>query len=354
MKSFIILLLISLVYSTSLNNPEDILRSKFIIFQRRYGKSYSTQHEFDHRFQIFKENLIKAEEHQRLNPLATFGITKFSDLTSDEFKSKYLTFDRESYRLFNSNNGMTIKQEINKPEPPPPQPQCTPNGLNYDWSSCGVITVVKDSGQCGCCWAECAAEMVESYYALLGYPLTPLSVSQIIDCDTQGEDEGCNGGFPTGAYQYIQKAGGLESEASYPYSSEAGESGNCNYNPKLLVADISEVFTLSTEEELYVQLSTPSQQGGGPVGACVDSSSWQTYTGGVLTSCGQDVDNCVQVTGYANYGKTGAYWIVRNIWGSDWGENGYIWLSIGNNTCGIDEYLQYVSVFSLNGTIPAY
>jgi len=86
-----------------------------------------------------------------------------------------------------------------------------------------------------------------------------------------------------------------------------------------------------------------SSSSGGPVSVCVDASSWQNYQGGVLSQCGNDVDHCVQAVGYNNYGESGAYWIVRNSWGEDWGEQGYIWIEIGQDLCSIGDYATVVT-----------
>jgi len=97
----------------------------------------------------------------------------------------------------------------------------------------------------------------------------------------------------------------------------------------------------ASEQSLYAQLSVPN---GGPVSVCVDASTWQNYQGGVLTSCSDQIDHCVQLTGYYNWGQGNAYWNVRNSWGADWGENGYIWIAVGQDLCGIADYPTVVSV----------
>lgn len=99
----------------------------------------------------------------------------------------------------------------------------------------------------------------------------------------------------------------------------------------------------------------------GPAVVCVDAGPWKDYSSGILTSssgCSQkfmDVNHCVQVVGYAfasvdesdgdehgsgskddkDSGDRVGYWIVRNQWSSYWGMNGYIYVAMGDNTCGI-------------------
>ena len=87
----------------------------------------------------------------------------------------------------------------------------------------------------------------------------------------------------------------------------------------------------------------------GPASVCVNAANWGTYTGGVMTSdsCGgyaySDLDHCVQLTGYNNQGSE-PYWIVRNSWATNWGENGYIYLAYDDNTCGIADEATFVTI----------
>jgi len=308
-------------------------RRKFVQFQQKYNKVYKNQDEFEHRFRIFESNLKNAEELQKKNPRAKFGVTKFSDLSSDEFSAKYLMDVDFTKYVAPTPKDFTKTQK-------PHVKSCSPDSTNYNWVSCGVTTPIYNQGQCGSCWAFSATETIESYFALAGNTLTQLSMEQIVDCDTAGEDQGCGGGFPTGAYQYVESAGGLDPLADYPYTAESGESGSCNFNSGEVVATVSNYNSISGETGLYQQMSTSS---GGPVSVCVDASSWSSYQGGILTSCGNDVDHCVQAVGYANYGSSGSYWIVRNSWGEDWGEAGYIWIAIGEDLCSIGDYATVVT-----------
>jgi len=76
-----------------------------------------------------------------------------------------------------------------------------------------------------------------------------------------------------------------------------------------------------------------------PLSICVDAESWQTYKSGLVgpKTCKTQLDHCVQVVGY-DMTKTDYkynYWKVRNSWNTDWGEKGFIYVSMGYNTCGI-------------------
>jgi len=315
---------------------ESLSKRQFQEFKRKFNKSYATPEEENLRFNNFRASLIRAAKSQAQNPKARFGVTKFSDLSEEEFA--------RFYRMPNLKNMLASYEkpaEKNFSAPAKANVRgCSPDPTNYDWNSCGVVTPVYNQGQCGSCWAFSATETIESYYALGGGSLTELSPEQIVDCDTGGEDQGCNGGFPSGAYQYVEQAGGMDPLSDYPYTAGEGESGSCQFNAGEVVAKVTGYTSVSGESGLYQQTSSSS---GGPVSVCVDASSWQDYSGGVLTSCGTDVDHCVQLTGYSNYGQSGSYWLVRNSWGEDWGESGYIWVQIGEDLCAIGDYATVVT-----------
>jgi len=300
-------------------------KEQFLEFQRKYNKVYSNE-EFHQRFLNFEENLKEAKELTiKNNGSARFGMTKFSDLSKEEFGKYYLM----------KNLPKTFPKLPKAPIPP--KGVNSPDPTNYDWGSAGVLTPVYNQEQCGSCWAFSATETIESYYAIAGNTLTSLSMEQIVDCDTS--DDGCNGGYPANAYQYVQGAGGLEDFNDYPYDSGGQQ---CQFNSAYVVSGTAnfQASSISGESGIYQQLSSGS---GGPVSVCVDANSWQSYQGGVLTSCGDSIDHCVQATGYYYYGQSGAYWNVRNSWGGDWGENGYIWVAIGSDLCAIGDQASVVA-----------
>ena len=81
----------------------------------------------------------------------------------------------------------------------------------------------------------------------------------------------------------------------------------------------------------------------GPVAIAVDASSWSSYTGGVLSVCGTSIDHAVQAVG-VDTSASGGYWKVRNSWGTDWGEDGFIRLQYGQDSCGLTNDPTWVTV----------
>lgn len=236
------------------------------------------------------------------------------DLSPEEFRSMYLM----PKGLHASKK---IKGSTMKPLPAIELPS------SFDWREHGAVSPVKDQGQCGSCWAFSATETIESYHYLTTKKMAILSPQQIVDCDK--DSYGCNGGWTEHAFNYIIKAGGQDTESSYPYTAQDGA---CRFKPADVAAKLkswSYVTQNDNENDMQTAIATK-----GPLSICVDASSWQYYTGGVLKNCGTSVDHCVQLTGYSTQNGVNA-WNVRNSWGTSWGVSGYIYLERGHNTCAI-------------------
>jgi len=320
MKSVIILcLILGLALAKS---------SSWESFKSKYNRQYANPDEEHYRYKVFQSNLKRAGSLQKkeMPGGATFGVTKFSDLTEEEFRSKYL-LPKDFSATYNPRAEPTTKFGNAR--------GIAPNKVTFDWSTTGATTPVYNQGECGSCWAFSATETIESYWYLSGHTMVPLSIEQIVDCDTTCY--GCGGGWPYLAYQYIEGAKGQDTGASYPYTAEGGNSGTCAFNAANVAAQVMNYTSVAGETGLYAVASTS-----GPISVCVDASSWSAYTGGILTQCTSNVDHCVQLTGYANYGATGDYWIVRNSWGTDWGISGFIWIAIGQDLCAIGDYATVV------------
>jgi len=261
------------------------------------------------------------------------AINKFSDLTVEEFKNLYLMPPTKYQNIVRNS---TASKYV--------APEAVPT--SFDWASKNAITPVKDQGQCGSFWDSSATETLESVCFLAGNPLTKLSEQQTVDCDHN--DDGCNGGYPYTAYEYMISAGGVETEADYPYTAE---DGSCHFDKKKVacVVDSWKYVTQSKDESAMQAYAYANS----PLSVCVDAETWQTYSSGVVTrdsDCGNDIDHCVQITGWDVKSSVNA-WHVRNSWGSDWGENGYIWVEIGYDVCSIAEIVTVPCVKSKAGKL---
>jgi C1A family cysteine protease len=275
-------------------------------YNRFWNKTHATLLEKHQRYQIFVQASTKIAELNAKSSDARFGFTKFADWTYEEFKVL---------------NGFIPSKPLAEHQP---SNVAAPSG-SIDWVARGKTTPVKNQGQCGSCWAFSATETVESANLIAGRSVSSLSPQEIVDCDSN--DNGCSGGDPQEALQWVQQQGGLDTESCYPYTAQDGQCASGQCTPSLTVNNVIPVS--SSESAMYSALQS------GPLSICCDASQWQYYDGGVLTAdqCGTSIDHAIQLTGYSS--NQGGYWIVRNSWGADWGESGFIYLQYGQNTCGI-------------------
>jgi len=322
----------------------DELIPSFVDFAFKFNKSYANEQEMIHRLMIFKDGVAEAkrltERARSVGSDATYGITKFSDLTREEFKNNYLmrkmpTIPKEKMYPNNLEPESSIAHLLKDPLGPP---------SSFDWEQQpGTETPVYNQGSCGSCWAFSATENHESRYARQhNQAANRMSVQQILDCDAPNT-YGCNGGWPYQAWEYIQSQGGQDHYGCYPYVGEV--QGSCNWNGGCNAGSLvswSWIFP-NHEYEMLMWL-----WGNAPISICVDASQWSYYTGGTVLSseCAQQTDHCVLLSGW-NMNSNPSYWNVRNSWGTDWGMSGFIHLQYGANTCGMAQYA--ASCHTING-----
>lgn len=162
---------------------------------------------------------------------------------------------------------------------------------------------------------------MEGINQLTNGELVSLSEQELVDCDIEGEDQGCNGGLMDDAFDFILQKKGLTTEANYPYT---GEDGTCNAkkasNPAAKITGHEDV-PANNEKAL---LQAVAHQ---PVSVAIEASGndFQFYSSGVFTgTCGTELDHGVTAVGYGTATDGTKYWLVKNSWGTGWGENGYI------------------------------
>jgi len=221
--------------------------------------------------------------------------------------------------------------------------------LFIDWRQRGAVTPVKDQGSCGACWAFSTTGNIEGQWTLAGHDLVSLSEQYLVSCAmTCGECLGC---WAPIAFDWLlaSNSGGIPSEELFPYNASAGWPATvpCNMTGKRNVAWISgHVRIASDEAEMAAWVGI-----NGPLSVAVNSESWQSYTGGVLSDCTNGtMDHVVLVVGY-DLLHTPPYWIIKNSWGPSWGEGGYIRLIYGCNQCNIAG-MPTSAVANTNGPYP--
>jgi len=279
----------------------DTSLNQFLDFIEKHKKNYESIETFNKRFEIFRDNMKYIEEMNILGKNITLGETQFSDLTEDEFKKLQMT------NVFFSRTCNTYSYtESNIP-------------ASIDWRERNAVTPVKDQGQCGSCWSFSATGAMEGAWAIKSGELVSLSEQQLVDCSSGFEygNHGCNGGLMDGAFQYAIK-NGMCSEDSYTYQASNGQCQNCDR-----IVSISDCNDVPPNNQMALKEAVSI----GPVSIAIeaDTRTFQLYKGGVISSdaCGTNLDHGVLIVGYGTENET-PYWLVKNSWGTSWGENGFV------------------------------
>ncbi|CAL1539416.1 unnamed protein product [Lymnaea stagnalis] len=305
--------------SIPVDNSECVqYKTAFEDFKAKYHHLYSSQKEEDHRFQVFCANMEKVKVIQKAEQgSGQYGATKFADISEEEFRKFYLGFKPiQSARKWPA-------AKI----PTDPIPDA------WDWRDHGAVTPVKNQGMCGSCWAFSTTGNIEGQWAInsASRKLLSLSEQELVDCDK--EDEGCNGGLPSQAYDAIMKLGGIETENDYTYE---GKDDKCKFNQSEVVVKLTGAVNISQDEnEMAAWLYK-----NGPISIGINAFAMQFYMGGIshpwkLFCSHTSLDHGVLIVGYGKKGNE-PYWIVKNSWGEHWGVKGYYLVYRGDGTCGLN------------------
>jgi C1A family cysteine protease len=317
-------------------------------YKSKWNKHYASDDEEQERHSLFEASKLRVASLNRLNGGGeVFGLNWMSDRHPEEKHKK-------GHKKPPNFVATAPVRKFDSPRNPP--------GIN--WRQTEAVTAIKNQGQCGSCWAFSATEAIESQLVLTsgGKLSIDLSPQQIASCapatGTYGCD-GCNGGFTEGAYDYVKSVAGLANSFYIPYQQSLTEASQTMACPTAKVEQIDGPLEQlsggyaavsgysyavppctqgSCEHQDLKALATALEET--PLSVCVNAGVWNDYNGGVMTAAacgpmGADYqDHCVMATGFNATAPT-PYWIVRNSWASTFGEDGYIYLEMSKNTCGL-------------------
>lgn len=327
MRSFFALALAGAVSATPMEQND----YKFMRYIVEHNKEYATMEEYNMRksnFLFMDEEIAK---HNQSNGTSVHGHNFLSDWT------------REEYQKLLGLKNMPKPDRTGRPKLEATNTVGLPTSVN--WVTAGKVNAIKNQGSCGSCWSFSANAALESAHAIFHSTLPNLSEQQLVSCSSSFGNNGCNGGWYYWAWDYAVGTP-ITSETTYPYTSGTfGITGSCKY--------VAGTGTLYDQSQTDVAANTTAiltaiaQQ---PVSVAIeaDTTYFQSYTSGVLTSsaCGTNIDHAVAAVGYGTDATAGGYYLVRNSWGTSWGQSGYVKIgqASGAGICGINQYVAYPTV----------
>ena len=290
-----------------INHEEEVSKAKFADHLAKHGISYDTDEEYQMRLSIFVDKDTEIQQINSSQNSFTVGHNHLSTLTVDEV---------------NNMKGHTFKHDESLEKLPEEAELGSPASVN--WVTAGKVNAVQNQGQCGSCWAFSSIAAIESANAIKTGALYKLSEQQLVDCDTYAN--GCNGGNYAPAFYYAMSKK-ITTESVYPYTAVKGSCQTSLAGQGSVGLSSYAAVTSKNIDQFKTALAKQ------PVGVAVDASStvFQQYTGGIVdsTACGQSIDHAVTAVGYGNENGQD-YTLIRNSWGSYWGDNGYIKLSLNS------------------------
>ncbi|KAE8710444.1 Cysteine proteinase 3 [Hibiscus syriacus] len=296
----------------------------FARFAYKYGRKYESVEEMKLRFQNFKENLDLIGSTNKKGLSYTLGVNKFADWSWEEFQKHKLGASQNCSATLKGNHQLT---DDVLPE-------------SKDWREAGIVSPVKEQGKCGSCWTFSTTGALEAaYHQAYGKGIS-LSEQQLVDCARAFDNNGCHGGLPSHAFEYIKYNDGLDTEEAYPYTAKDGVCKFSSENVGVKVAN-SVNITMGAEDELKHAVALVR-----PVSVAFQViRSFRLYESGVFSAetCGstsQDVNHAVLAVGYGVENGV-PYWLIKNSWGADWGDNGYFKMELGKNMCGVATCASY-------------
>jgi cathepsin L len=324
-----------------LNSEENLETYTFQQFMTQFRREYKegTQ-EFIKRERVFYKNLkflIGVNKNPR--SLWRAGVNKFMDMSQDEFE-KMLGYKKASKGMVSS----FLQNATDSSELP-----VVTLPKKHDWRDrmSRSASFHQDQGACGSCWATAAVSALESHLEVKYGKTSALSSQFLVSCVPNpkkcGGTGGCQGATSEMALEYIAKYG-IPSAKTWPYTSLGGDSGKCDERRHKMSHAAVESFRVLPENKGAPLLQALYQVG--PVVVSVDASTWNLYKSGVFSACDKDaiINHAVVAVGFGEqlgqFDEVHKYYLLKNSWGSDWGEHGHIRLQRFDDDdahCGVDD-----------------
>ncbi|XP_067468895.1 cathepsin S, ortholog 1 [Thunnus thynnus] len=321
-----VLLLASLVHSHS----SFALNKVWEEWKIKHHKVYANQTEIIFRRAVWEKNMKLVLRHNQEASAGkhsfTLGMNHLADMTAEEVNEKLNGLKLEEpvgsrNDTFKDLSGLTLPKRV-------------------DWREEGLVSPVQNQGLCGSCWAFSSMGALEGQMKKRRGVLVPLSPQNLVDCSTFDGNRGCRGGYISKAFSYVIRNKGVDSESFYPYEHQ---NGKCRYSVEGKAGYCSDFHILPRGDEMTLQEKVATV---GPISVAVNAmlQSFHLYKGGLYDepSCNpRFINHAVLVVGYGTDNGQD-FWLVKNSWGTEWGEEGFIRIARNkNNLCGIATFAVY-------------
>lgn len=302
-------------------------------FVSDFEKDYKNDFIYKKGFSNFQKNIDFINKHNE-NSTNSFSlkINNFADEDPKVLKKNLFSFDIETVdreKASDTNDFFfSLKDKNDKNKSP----------LSLDYRKQNLVTRVKNQGRCGSCWAFSAIGALESKHAIKTGELKEFSEQRLVDCSTS--NFACSGGLMHTAFNDLLINDGISLANDYPY---VGEKQKCNTNAKNFhdFNFLGYKFVLSHSTKALINALQFN-----PV--CIalagDPMKFLFYGEGIFDceECSTKNNHAVLLVGYEMKDDI-PYWIVKNSWGTKWGEDGYIRIKMieGDGILGMNQYGLY-------------
>lgn len=258
--------------------------------------------------------------------LFKMGVNQLSDLSFEElFEQNHVTENiiKNINRSKMKDVGMEFISNVSEVE--------TPDA--FDWRDKNVVSRVGDQGMCGICYAFAGLHAVESQLAINNITVD-LSVQEVLDCAGKHGTNNCEGGSVQGVFSYINAMNGISSESEYPFTRKVG---NCKKNVSRTKFSVERYYMIFNQKEKDLKAILFLY---GPLFVIFDvlHDSFFRYSNGIYYEPGclnssSELSHFVLLVGFGSE-KGEDYWVIKNSYGTTWGENGFMRIARNkNNHC---------------------
>lgn len=329
--TILFLMVISYIQGFSLHMTLSPERQQFEKFVHDFEKPYVLgSQESEKRFSHFQKNVDYITQQNKKTSSYRLGINSFADedfstLCQKMFCCHFPTKKQSPFlKHVSESESLSLPKDLN-------------------WNDKKKVSRVKNQAKCGSCWAFSATGALESMLRIKHNKNIDLSEQQLLDCSFS--NHGCHGGLMDLAFQDINTLGGIESAESYPY---LGEKKQCRVDYRRQVPQIG-FIDYDYIEPLNILDMKKKLVYHGPFCSAVEVSSMDFvfYKEGIYDVTPKkrhDLNHAVLLTGYSEHQGSIPHWHLKNSWGKDWGEDGFMRIAMrdGEGVCGINIYGVYL------------